>query len=114
MKSEEDAFDELCCDTLAHKDPSFIHQHVVDAFAAQRADEQTKPINLTLALVGLYLRVEKHFNGRTVQLVHMNLAKQQRTWPVFHLPGEREAMTAAEVLATPVGDERDDAIDAWC
>jgi hypothetical protein len=36
-----------------HRDPSFIHQYVVDAFAAQQADEQTKPMKLTFALVGL-------------------------------------------------------------
>lgn len=27
------------CYTLAHADPSFIHQHVVDAFTAQRMKE---------------------------------------------------------------------------
>jgi hypothetical protein len=32
MPSEQDAYDELRCYTLAHRDPSFIHQHVVDAY----------------------------------------------------------------------------------
>jgi uncharacterized protein DUF5946 len=56
--------------TLTHSDPAFIHQHVVDAFAAQSADDTTKPITLTFALVGLYLHVEKGRTGRRVQLVH--------------------------------------------
>src|SRR6478736_2672756 len=71
----QDSFNELCYYTLAHGDPSFIHQHVVDAFAAQNADEQTKPIKLTFALVGLYLYVEKGFSGKRVQRVHMALAQ---------------------------------------
>src|SRR5262247_2885212 len=75
--TSEDAYNELCYYTLAHRDPSFIHQHVVDAFAAQNADEQTKPIKLTFALVGLYLHVEKRFSGRKVQRVHMDLARKK-------------------------------------
>lgn len=50
--SEPAAYDELQAYTLAHGDPAFIHQHVVDAWAAQHADEETKPIALTFALVG--------------------------------------------------------------
>lgn len=34
--------------TLAHPNPIyFIHQHAGDAFAAQTADENTKPIKIT-------------------------------------------------------------------
>ena len=53
--TSEAAYHELCYYTLTLGDPAFIHQHVVDAFAAQQADEQTKPIKVTFALVGLYL-----------------------------------------------------------
>src|SRR6266404_5784085 len=110
----EDAYHEVCYYTLAHRDPSFIHQHVVDAFAAQHADEQTKPIKLTFALVGLHLHVEKQFSGREVQRVHMGLARRKRAWPSFALPHERGSMTVADVLAAPAGPERDKAIHAWC
>jgi len=61
--SNEAAYNELCCYTLAHGDLSFIHQHVVDSFAAQNADENTKPIKLTFALIGLYLHVENTFQA---------------------------------------------------
>jgi hypothetical protein len=57
MTPEEDAYHALCSYTLARRDAEFIHQHVVDAYMAQRADERTKPIALTFALVGLYLTV---------------------------------------------------------
>src|SRR5438309_9926111 len=105
-----DAFNELCYYTLAHGDPAFIHQHVVDAFAAQTADEQTKPIKLTFALVGLYLHVEKQFTGRRVQLAHMKLAREKHPWPPLVLPEATGAMTAADVLVAPAGPERDAAI----
>jgi uncharacterized protein DUF5946 len=114
MNSEQDAFDELCCYTIAHSDASFIHQHVVDAFAAQRADEQTKPIKLTFALVGLYLHIEKKFSGKQVQRAHMTLAQRKRPWPVLAFPKHRGDVTVAEVLAAPAGPERDEAIEAWC
>ena len=81
---------------------------------AQTADENTKPIGLTFALVGLYLHVEKHAAGRDVQRVHMILAREKRSWPTFTLPAGRGSMTAKDVLAAPPGAERDAAIHAWC
>ena len=114
MVSNEDAYNELCCYTLTHGDPAFIHQHVVDAFAAQNANEQTKPIKLTFALVGLYLHVEKQFSGREVQRAHQFLAREKRSWPCFPLPRDRGSLTAADVIAVPAGSERDQAIHHWC
>jgi Family of unknown function (DUF5946) len=114
VTSERDAYDELCYYTLAHRDPSFIHQHVVDAFGAQQADARTKPIALTFALVGLYLFVEKHFSGRQVQRVHTELARHKQTWPLFPLPLDRGLITVIDVVSAPEGVERDRAIHAWC
>ena len=114
MTAEEEAYHELCAYTLMHGDPSFIHQHVVDAYMAQHANEQTKPIGITFALLGLYLHLEKGFSGRHVQRAHMTLGKEKRSWPRFPLPSNRGSMTAADVLAKPAGVERDRAIDAWC
>ena len=114
MAPEDDAYHELCGYTLTHGHPAFVHQHVVDAHAAQRADEATKPIGLTFALVGLYLHVDKGFSGRQVQRAHMQLARRRRAWPAFVLPAERGAMTACHVLAAPPGVGRDQAIDKWC
>jgi len=111
--TSEDAYHELCYYTLTLGDAAFIHQHVVDAFAAQQADEQTKPIKLTFALVGLYLHVEKQYSGRLVQRVHVHLARQKHAWPSFTLPQERGALTAADVLTFPAGPQRDQAIHAW-
>jgi hypothetical protein len=112
--SEQRAYDELQYYTLGHGGPQFIHQHVADAWAAQHADEQTRPIGLTFALVGLYLHVEKEFSGRQVQQVHMKLGRCKRTWPSFPLPCERGFVTAVHVMAAQEGTARDKAIDSWC
>ena len=112
--SHVDAYNTLCCYTLAHGDPAFIHQHAVDAFTAQHADETTKPIGLTFALVGLHLHVDRGFSGRQVQRAHMILAKEKRTWPAFVLPRDRGRMTVVDVMRFAEGPERDEAIDRWC
>lgn len=114
MSSEQDAYDELRCYTLAHGDPAFIHQHVVDAFTAQRANAETKPIALALSLVGLYLFVERQFSGKQVQRAHTKLANAKQPWPEFVLPRERGSVTVREVLASAAGVQRDEAIRAWC
>ena len=114
MNVEHHTYDELCYYTLALGDPSFIHQHVVDAFGAQTSTETDKPIKLTFALVGLYLHVEKQFTGKQVQLAHMKLARHKQTWPVFPLPQTRGEITVNEVVAAPAGPERDRMIHHWC
>ena len=114
MLSEEEAYDALCAYTLSLRDPEFIHQHVADAYAAQHADERSKPIGLTFALVGLYLLIEKHYSGKQVQQVHMRLAKRKQPWPVFVLPDHRGSITAVDVMVFPEGLERDRAIYDWC
>ena len=111
--SDTEAFDDLCGYTLTRGDAEFIHQHVVDAFAAQTADEFTKPIKLTFALAGLYLHVERRFTGREVQQAHIKMARRKRDWPSFALPRERGSITAADVLAREAGVMRDAAIHVW-
>ena len=111
---EEDLYHELCAYTLQRGDATFIHQHVVDAFAAQRATGQSKPISVAFSLAGLYLHVERGFSGRQVQRAHMRLARQKRTWPAFVLPDDRGDVTVADVMSVPAGSERDAAIDKWC
>ncbi len=113
MAADKAIYDELCCYTLERGDPSFIHQHVVDAFSAQHADENTKAIALTFALVGLYLHCERGFSGKQVQRAHMALAQQKRSWPKFTIPNDRGRMTVRDVMAAKPGAERDTAIHQW-
>jgi len=110
----QEAFDELCAYTLQRGDAAFIHQHVVDAFAAQQADANTKPIKITFALVGLYLLIEKRWTGKQAQRAHMQMARRKHAWPTFALPRDRGAITPMDVLAAPAGAERDAAIHRWC
>jgi len=113
MDQEETAYQELCAYTLTHGDAAFIHQHVVDAWAAQRAHAGSKPIGVFFALVGLYLHVERGFTGREVQLAHMALARRPEPWPVAVLPLASWPMTAVDVMAAPAGPDRDAKISAW-
>ena len=113
MSSEEDAYHEVSAYTLTRGDREFIHQHVVDAWAAQHAREDSKPIGVFFALAGLYLHVEQGFTGREVQQAHMKLAERPETWPVFSLPASRGSITSRDVAAAPEGDARDARIHAW-
>lgn len=111
---EVEAYHHLCAYTLTHGDATFIHQHVVDAWAAQHASPASKPIGVAFALIGLCLHLERGLNGREVQLAHMRLAKDRHPWPTFALPAARGDLTARDVLAVPDGRDRVHAIDAWC
>ena len=112
--TEQDAYNELQAYTLGHGDAAFIHQHVVDAWIAQHADLNTKPMGVAFALAGLYLHLEESFSGREVQRAHMKMGARKREWPKFSIPKERGSMTALDVMAAPPDAERDRAIDAWC
>ncbi|HEV7424193.1 MAG TPA: DUF5946 family protein [Candidatus Paceibacterota bacterium] len=114
--NNQEAYNELSFYTFSHarNDPSFIHQYIVDAYAAQNADENTKPITLAFALLGLYLYLEKGYSGREVQLAHMKMAKNKKEWPKFNLPIRRGEITVYDVLLASGGPERDAMIKQWC
>jgi hypothetical protein len=112
MDSMRAAYEEVYVYTMDR--PGFILQHVVDAFAVQTANNESKPIGVVFGLVGLYLHVEKQFSGRQVQRVHMELGRRKREWPRVLVPEDRGSMTVADVLAASAGPERDRAIDNWC
>ena len=108
-----DAYDELYAYTMGRK--NFILQHVVDAHKAQTAiAKNPSSIGVIFSLAGLYLHVEKGFTGTQVQNAHKVMGKVKRSWPDVIWPNERGDMTAATVLAIPVGQARDDGIDEWC
>jgi len=114
MASNEELYNQLAFYTLAHRDPRFIHQHVVDAFTVQNADEHTKPIATVFGLIGLYLYLEKGFTGKQVQQMHMRLARHRKQWPRLPLPPERGIITAADVFRAAPGKDRDEMIRRWC
>lgn len=110
----QEQYTELAYYSLSHPDPAFIHQHLVDAFGAQNAEEGMKPIGLMFALAGLYLTVEKGYTGKQVQDAHIEMAKKRKDWPTFALPVDRGSITAADVLAIAPGPDRDQKILEWC
>lgn len=114
MPDEQPLYDELAFYTTAHPDPGFIHQNVVDAFAAQNADQSTKPMKIVFALAGLYLCLEKGFTGKQAQLAHMKMARWRKPWPTFPLPEARGDIRVADVLAAEPSEARDAMIRKWC
>lgn len=114
MKTEQELYNELACYTLSLGDPEFIHQHIVDAFCAQRAEEKTKPIAICFALAGLYLYLEKNYTGRQVQLAHVQMAKKRKKWPALEQPLFRGDVTIEDVLKAAPGKERREMIRKWC
>src|SRR5689334_18017315 len=114
MPTALEAYHELSCYTLAHGHEGFLHQHAVDAFAAQTATAEDKPIQLAFALLGLYLHLERGFTGRQVQLAHMKLGRQRVPWPRFPIPEDRGRITVHDVLRQPAGPERDSFLRLWC
>jgi hypothetical protein len=101
--------------TLAHGDPRFIHQHLVDAYGAQHVVPQSKStIGAAFTLAGLYLAVERRLTGRQVQRMHMLMARRSKSWPAFEPPAELGPLTVADVLGVEPGDSRDEALMRWC
>ena len=114
MFKADELWSELAFYTLAHPDPRFLHQHAVDAYTAQNADESTKPIALVFALMGLFLHLEKGYTGRQVQRAHMQLANQSKQWPRLPLSAERGEIRIEHVLVASPGADRDAMIERWC
>jgi len=109
-----DNYHELSFYTLALKDADFIHQHIVDAFAAQTAAEKTKDITLFFSLAGLYLFIEKKHTGKQVQQAHQLMATKTKEFVKINLPPERGVITVNDVLETPTGLKRNEMIKQWC
>jgi hypothetical protein len=106
---------ELSYYTLAHGDPVFIHQHLVDAYGAQHVRPQSKStIGAAFALAGLYLAVERGFTGRQVQKMHMLMASRSKQWPRFEPSPGAGALTIADVLKVEPGPGRDQELLRWC
>jgi hypothetical protein len=110
-------YDQLSAYTLEHADPSFIHQHIVDAYGASHTGPMTKQVMGAFALAGLYLTIEKNYTGKQVQEAHIAMAKTDTAWPRFTAPAKPEQLTASNVqsvLSATAGAKRDAAILQWC
>jgi hypothetical protein len=103
---------ELTFYTIGKQDIHFIHQHAVDAYAAQHSGGSMKPITTAFALIGLYYAVEHGFNGRQVQRIHTLLARQNHPWVPLERPKKSYSLTVCDVLDAP-SDERDAILQKW-
>lgn len=106
-------FSDLSCYTVSKKDPEFIHQYAVDAYEAQHSGRKTRTKTVVFGLIGLCLALEKGFNGRQVQLAHMQIARVRKDWPRPEPPVRPAAITVLDVLKVPDGPEKDAMIRQW-
>ncbi len=103
---------ELTYYTLSLQDQYFIHQLVVDAYAAQHAKSTNTLITIFFPVLGLYLVNERGFTGKQVQNTHVSFARKWKEWPFFEVPTEKATLTVADVLHTPL-NERQEMIMKW-
>lgn len=106
-------YGELSGYTLTLADDEFIHQHAVDAYAAQHAAPTAPAIGTAFALAGLYLAIERRFTGRQVQRAHQLLAPRAKSWPRFDPPASTGRLTVGDVLGKAPGAARDAALRQW-
>lgn len=106
-------YSDLMCYTVAKQDPAFIHQHAVDAYAAQHAGGTTRNITVAFGLIGLYLALEKKYTGKQVQRAHMQIARVRKDWPGLEPPSQPAALTVMDVLNVPNGPDKDAMILRW-
>ena len=107
------AYSDLQSYTVARQDPGFIHQHVVDTYAAQHSGGSTREITVAFALTGLYLALEKGYTGKQVQLAHMRIARTRKVWPHLVPPEQPAALTVMDVLQAGTDEEKDAMIRKW-
>jgi hypothetical protein len=102
---------ELTSYTLTEASHEFIHQHVVDSYAAQHSGGITKNIATMYALIGLCLMIDHGLTGKQVQKVHMRMPK--RKWEKLDPPTDSKWMTIRDVLKAENSSERKALIRKW-
>lgn len=106
-------YSNLACTTVARQDTAFIHQHVVDAYAAQHAGGKTRNISVVFGLIGLYLALEIGYAGKQVQQAHMQIARVRKDWPRLEPPVNPAGVTVWDVLQAGTEGEKDAMIQKW-
>lgn len=112
--NNQNQYHELAFYTLSLRDKEFIHQHFIDAYGAQNADDKTRPVALFFSLAGLYLLIEKKYSGRQVQKAHQTMASMTKDFIKLNLPQNRGEITIEQVLKEPPGPGRNLKIMEWC
>lgn len=89
------------------------HQTCVDAYGAQHAGPESKPIGVAFALNGLYLVLERGFTGIQAREAHGYLAGTVDSWPSFEPPASAGEVTVFDVAMAGSGDEHIAAVQRW-
>ena len=103
-------YSDLSCYMVAKQDAAFIHQHAVDAYAAQHSGGTTRNITVAFGLIGLYLALEKGYTGKQVQQAHMQIAQIRKDWLRLEPPFRPSGISVRDVLWDGCGEGRDDPV----
>lgn len=104
---------ELLIYTLSLGDEEFMHQHVIDVYAAQHSGGGMRPIQICFALIGLYLYLEYGYSGREVQRAHQKLAQRTKEWALLTHAQPIPTITVVDVLRSEPGVDRNARINEW-
>ena len=90
------------------------HQLLVDTYGAQHVGEGTPRIGPAFALIGLYLALERGWDGLAVRDAHRALARAHRDWPSF-LPAPRfqDGLTVADLTLAGSPEAHVEVLRAW-
>ncbi len=91
-------------------DRGFAQQSLADAYNAEFATTESKPITLAFALVGLCLKIEQNFDGRQVQAAHGRLARHKSSLPRLSPDRGRIDFDFDQFCQAPSMS----ALDRWC
>jgi len=89
------------------------HQVCVDAYGAQHAGPDSKPIGVAFALNGLYLVFERGFTGIQAREAHGYLANTVDSWPRFDPPAAVGDITVFDVAMAGSADEHIAWVRRW-
>jgi hypothetical protein len=74
-----------------------FHQLAVDAYGAQHPGVDGRAIRVAYSLVGLYLALERGWDGVGVRGAHQAMGRPAESWPDFQAPPSRGAVTVLDV-----------------
>ncbi len=93
------------------------HQLMVDTYGAQHGGANARSIRIAYSLVGLFLALERGWDGLEVRRAHQRMGKPDPSWPSFDRP--REVGTVTVLDAAEAGVRADsvvghaDAVGRW-
>lgn len=93
------------------------HQLMVDTYGAQHGGANARSIRIAYSLVGLFLALERGWDGLEVRRAHQRMGKPDPSWPSFDRPPEVGTVTVLDAAEAGVRADsvagHADAVGRW-